>query len=171
MRTYCVLNNFPDMNSDSILIFDANSFVCSYRMEAASHQFVDLLWDIQHSRYIEISSQEAVNCLNKERSYNFLTKEHRDEVQLAYRASRNNFFQTLRDLNLPDSCGDLLNERSIKMEEAKAIFDVVRRVFETEIRTVEPFESLHRIFDGAPEEIIEALHEYECVLLKEQENG
>lgn len=175
MKSYCVIINFPEMENDSVLIFEQDDFVCSYRMEASSHALVELLWLIEKSGYFQISSQTAVDWLNKakaEELYNntkkladkFLVDSRRDEVQTAYRASRNYFFQTIRDLNLPDSCGEILNERSIRMEEAKAIFAVVRRVFETEIRPIsEDFEGLHRMFDGAPEEIILALKDYECL--------
>jgi hypothetical protein len=100
-----------------------------------------------------------------------LAEARKDEIQLAYRAARNNYFQAIRDLELPDTCGDLLNERMNKKEAAQAIFNVVRRVFETEISPIqEPgqYDGIGCLFDGAPEEIIDGVYKSESTFMIEE---
>ena len=177
---YSVFCNFPTYGMDSILVFQNNELACVYRVFWTDTQ--DLTMGLDLLGVPQISYDQAVYRLEKIKEQKLLKEANdryasskrmadqmllearKEEVQLAYRASRNYFFQTIRDLQLPDCCGEILNERTARMEEAKAMFSVVRRVFETEIRPIpESFELLNRMFDGAPEEIILALKDYECL--------
>ena len=111
-----------------------------------------------------LKEAEDLYASSKKIADQMLANARKEEVRLAYRAARNYFFQAVRNLELPDTCGDLLNERMNKKEEAQAIFNVIRKVFETEIHPVDlPYDILGRVFDGVPEDVVDAMYKQENI--------
>lgn len=181
MLYYSVFNCYPYQGLDSILIFEFDKVLCSYRFEcedgAASVEFINFLYKIEQTKMYQLSRPDAEDLILKrdaESAYQdtkrlvkkILEASQKEELQLAYRAARNYYFETVRALESPEACGLELNVRQNKKEGADAIFKVVRRVYEQEYMLDE---CLPRGFDGLPEETIDAMYNQECERRKKDE--
>lgn len=174
--SYCVYSNKPVFNVDSIIIFQNSDIVCVYRVrwpESAKLEN-DLIVlgftprSYEQSEYLIKQFMDRQRIAKASQMYSsefsmanvMLKQARKEEISLAYRAARTHFFNCVRELEKPDSFGDLLNERQNNLEGAKAMFDVLRRVFETEVRPIDG--DFGCAFDGAPEEVINSIQKYEC---------
>ena len=174
MLYYSVFNCYPSHGMDSVLIFQADQLICSYPFKsdhgAASVEFVNFIYQLEHSRMNHLSRPDAEDIILKmdaldayRKTKNLITTlmetSQKEDLQIAYRASRNNYIEAVRALESPEACEFELNIRQNKKKEANAIFKVVRRVYEQAYMLDE---CLPRCFDGLPGETIDALYKQEC---------
>lgn len=170
MLYYSFISDYPHQDVDSVFILTDTELLCSYRFLSSSHDLGNFLHDAEqrgcrpmhrYDAYEVIQKQDALKRYQESKKIldSLLKASRKEKLQLAYRAARNNYIEAVRALDNSSPCLDVVTILLRQKEEAEAIFQTVRRVFEEEYLLDQ---NLPRGFDGLTEETINAMYKQEC---------
>ena len=144
MLSYSVWTIFPNLGTDSVLMFLGEDLFGCYRISRKDPcEVLTVALDLEMKGFNEISPEQAEDYIrlrqaNKqyESSKNLFKKispiNQKDLVTLAYNASKKNFEIALRSLSSSsdsDSLDDIYDQKVRLKEEAEAMFKVIEQVY------------------------------------------
>ena len=177
MLYYAFINDYPYQDVDSVLILTDTEVICSYRFSHESRDLGNFLNDAERRGFRHMHRYDAYEVTQKQdalKKYqeskklieHLLEASKKDELNLAYRAARNNYLNAVRALDkaphfaIEHLRDEVVSSLSQKKKEAESIFKIVRRVYEQEHMLDE---CLPREFDGLPGETIDLIYQQEIL--------